>query len=141
MKQEDEAMAEVDEAQRTGVEPAETALEVVGGERQAAAKRPARRDGEDAAGASAGGLNAVMNIPVSIEIVLGRARMPLSRLMQLGRGAIIQLDRRVGEQVDVVVNDRVVARGEVVILDEDQTRFGVSLTSVVGATEVEENEG
>jgi flagellar motor switch protein FliN/FliY len=87
-----------------------------------------------AAAASGGfdGLDVVMSIPVEIEIVLGTTQMPLSRLMKLTRGAIIPLDRKVGEPVDIVVNNRVVARGEVVILDEAQSRFGVSLTSVVG---------
>ena len=78
------------------------------------------------------GLDVVMSIPVEIEIVLGTTQMPLSRLMKMTRGAIIPLDRKVGEPVDIVVNNRVVARGEVVILDESQSRFGVSLTSVVG---------
>ncbi|MEJ2118329.1 MAG: FliM/FliN family flagellar motor switch protein [Alphaproteobacteria bacterium] len=53
-------------------------------------------------------------------------------LVKLGRGAVVPLDRRVGEPVDVVVNGRVVARGEVVVLDEDSSRFGISLTEVIG---------
>lgn len=106
-----------------------------------AAEQPAASDaGIDAGAASppaeaaAGfdGLDVVMSIPVEIEIVLGTTQMPLSRLMKLTRGAIIPLDRKVGEPVDIVVNNRIVARGEVVILDESQSRFGVSLTSVVG---------
>ena len=60
----------------------------------------------------------VMRIPVTVKIVLGSATMPVANLMQLGRGAVIPLDRRVGEPVDVVVNGRVVARGEVVVVDE-----------------------
>ncbi|MEO1281946.1 MAG: flagellar motor switch protein FliN [Pseudomonadota bacterium] len=76
------------------------------------------------------GLGVVMRIPVSIEIVLGTAQMPLAKLMKLARGSIISLDRKIGEPVDVVVNNRVVARGEVVVLDEEQSRFGVSLTEV-----------
>ena len=133
-------MTDVDEGQQEQVEPAEKALEMVEEARKAPSTPPEKTGGEDAAAGVAGSLNAVMSIPVSIEIVLGRARMPLARLMQLGRGAVIQLDRRVGEQVDVVVNDRIVARGEVVILDDDQSRFGVSLTSVVGSTEVEDTD-
>ena len=58
--------------------------------------------------------------------------MPVSALMKLGRGAVIPLDRRVGEPVDVTVNGRVVARGEVVVLEEASSRFGISLTEVVG---------
>jgi flagellar motor switch protein FliN/FliY len=76
-------------------------------------------------------LEMVMRIPVSVKIVLGSATMPVANLVALGRGAVIPLDRRVGEPVDVVVNGRVVARGEVVVMDEDGSRFGVSLTEVV----------
>ena len=79
-------------------------------------------------------LDTVMQIPVSVKIVLGAATMPVANLLKLGRGAVVPLDRRVGEPVDVVVNGRVVARGEVVVLDEDNSRFGVSLTEVIGAT-------
>ena len=74
----------------------------------------------------------VMRIPVTVKIVLGSATMPVANLVKLGRGAIIPLDRRVGEPVDVMVNGRVVARGEVVVVDEATSRFGISLTEVVG---------
>jgi flagellar motor switch protein FliN/FliY len=78
-------------------------------------------------------LDSVMRIPVTVQIVLGSTTMPISELMKLSRGAIVALDARVGEPVDVVVNGRVVARGELVVLDDDDTRFGISLTEVVGA--------
>jgi flagellar motor switch protein FliN/FliY len=71
-----------------------------------------------------------MRIPVSVQVVLGSATMPVSGLVKLGRGAVIPLDRRVGEPVDVVVNGRVIARGEVVVMDEGTSRFGISLTEV-----------
>jgi flagellar motor switch protein FliN len=58
----------------------------------------------------------------------------VANLTKLGRGAVIPLDRRVGDPVDVVVNGRVVARGEVVVVDEATSRFGISLTEVVGAS-------
>jgi flagellar motor switch protein FliN/FliY len=74
----------------------------------------------------------IMRIPVSVKIVLGSTTMPVSALMKLGRGAVIPLDRRVGEPVDVTVNGRVVARGEVVVLEEASSRFGISLTEVIG---------
>lgn len=77
-------------------------------------------------------LETVMQIPVSVKIVLGSATMPVANVLKLGRGAVVPLDRKVGEPVDVVVNGRVVARGEVVVLDEDTSRFGVSLTEVIG---------
>jgi flagellar motor switch protein FliN/FliY len=77
-------------------------------------------------------LETVMQIPVSVKIVLGSATMPVANVLKLGRGAVVPLDRKVGEPVDVVVNGRIVARGEVVVLDEDSSRFGVSLTEVIG---------
>lgn len=80
---------------------------------------------------SAQGRDAIMRIPVDVRIVLGVARMPVAKLLGLDRGAIIPLDRKVGEPVDIVVNDRVVARGEVVVLDEEAARFGVSIREVV----------
>ncbi|NJO21871.1 MAG: hypothetical protein HC868_01645, partial [Sphingomonadales bacterium] len=66
-----------------------------------------------AAGAN---LDMIMRIPVTVKVVLGSATMPVANLTKLGRGAVISLDRRVGEPVDVVVNGRVVARGEVVVV-------------------------
>ncbi|MEH3145646.1 MAG: flagellar motor switch protein FliN [Methylobacterium frigidaeris] len=77
-------------------------------------------------------LDAVLRIPVQIQVVLGSATMPVANLMKLGRGAVVPLDHRVGEPVDVMVNGRVIARGEVVVVEEDNTRFGVSLTEIVG---------
>lgn len=93
--------------------------------------------GDAGAGEGAGGgrpkhLDTVMQIPVSVKVVLGSATMPVANVLKLGRGAVVPLDRKVGEPVDVVVNGRVVARGEVVVLDEDTSRFGVSLTEVIG---------
>lgn len=84
--------------------------------------------------AAGGNLEMIMRIPVTVKVVLGSATMPVANLAKLGRGAIIPLDRRVGEPVDVVVNGRVVARGEVVVVDEATSRFGISLTEVVGAS-------
>ena len=79
-----------------------------------------------------GNLDTILRIPVTMQIVLGRAQMPVANLMKLARGAVVPLDHRVGEVVDVVVNGRLIARGEVVILEEDSSRFGVSLTEIVG---------
>lgn len=83
-------------------------------------------------GAHSRSFETIMRIPVSVKIVLGSTTMPVSALMKLGRGAVIPLDRRVGEPVDVTVNGRVVARGEVVVLEEASSRFGISLTEVIG---------
>lgn len=91
-----------------------------------------------AAAAAAAGkprhLETVLQIPVSVKVVLGSASMPVASVLKLGRGAVVPLDRKVGEPVDVVVNGRVIARGEVVVLDEDNSRFGVSLTEVIGSS-------
>lgn len=84
-------------------------------------------------------LESILRIPVLVQVVLGSATMPVANLMKLGRGAIVPLDHRVGEPVDVMVNGRVVARGEIVIVEEDNSRFGVSLTEVVGPTDTEQN--
>ena len=77
------------------------------------------------------GHHAVMRIPVAVRIVLGATRMPVAKLLSLTRGAIIPLDRRIGDMVDIVVNDRIVARGDIVVLDEDAERFAVAIREVV----------
>jgi flagellar motor switch protein FliN len=77
-------------------------------------------------------LEAIMQIPVAIKVVLGAATMPVAALVKLGRGSVVALDRKVGEPVDVTVNGRLVARGEVVVLEDDNSRFGIALTEVVG---------
>src|SRR5215471_1558929 len=75
-------------------------------------------------------LEAVYDIPVQISAVLGRANMQVSQLLKLGRGAVVELDRKVGEAIDIYVNNRLVARGEVVVVDE---RLGVTMTEIVKA--------
>lgn len=106
---------------------------------EAEAVRLGKEPGADTAAATIGAarahgnIDAIMRIPVSLQVVLGSATMPVSSLMKLGRGAVVPLDHRVGEPVDVVVNGRVVARGEVVVVEDDNSRFGVSLTEIVGA--------
>lgn len=77
-------------------------------------------------------LDLVMRVAVTVEVVLGRASMPVANLLKLGRGAVVPLDHKVGEPVDVVVNGRIIARGEVVLVDEERSRFGVTLTEIVG---------
>ncbi len=77
-------------------------------------------------------VESIMRIPVLLQVVLGSATMPVANLMKLGRGAIVPLDHRVGEPVDIVVNGRVIARGEVVVVEDDNSRFGVSLTEIIG---------
>jgi flagellar motor switch protein FliN/FliY len=84
-------------------------------------------------------IDSILRIPVLIQVVLGSATMPVADLMKLGRGAIVSLDHRVGEPVDVTVNGRVVARGEIVVVEEDNSRFGVSLTEIVGPADSGQN--
>ena len=76
------------------------------------------------------GLEAVHDVPVKVQAVLGRARMPVGELLHLTSGTVVELDRRVGEPVDIFVNDRLIARGEVVLIDG---ALGVSLTEIVRA--------
>jgi flagellar motor switch protein FliN len=76
-------------------------------------------------------LDAILRIPITLQVVLGSATMPVANLLKLGRGAVVPLDHRVGEPVDVIVNGRIVARGEVVVVEDDTSRFGVSLTEVI----------
>ncbi len=75
-------------------------------------------------------LQAVFDVPVQVRAVLGRARMPIGELLRLKAGMVIELDRRVGEPVDIYVNDRLIARGEVVLIDD---ALGVTLTEIVQA--------
>lgn len=82
----------------------------------------------DALSAGSEGLEAVHDVPVKVQAVLGRARMPVGELLHLGSGTVVELDRRVGEPVDIFVNDRLIARGEVVLIDN---ALGVTLTEIV----------
>jgi flagellar motor switch protein FliN len=75
----------------------------------------------------------IMNIPVEVEIVLGSTEMPVSELMTLQKGSTVALNRRIGEPVDVVVNGRRIARGEITVLDNDPSRFGIRLTEIITA--------
>ena len=77
-------------------------------------------------------LDTILRIPVSVQVILGSAMMPVSNLLKLGRGAVIPLDHRVGERVDIIVNGRVIARGEIVVVEDDNARLGVSLTEIAG---------
>lgn len=76
-------------------------------------------------------LKAIFNVPVNVQVVLGCTTMPVSQLLKLGRGAVVELNRKVGEAVDVYVNDRLIARGEVVIVDKGN--LGVTMTEIVKA--------
>lgn len=77
---------------------------------------------------SASDLEAVYSIPVKVSAVLGKANMKVSQLMKLNKGAIIELDRKVGEAIDIYVNNSLVARGEVVVVDD---KLGITMTEIV----------
>ena len=76
-------------------------------------------------------LEAVYEIPVTVSAVLGKATMQVNQLLKLGRGAVVELDRKLGEAIDIYVNNRLVARGEVVMVDDN--RLGVTMTEIVKA--------
>lgn len=73
-------------------------------------------------------VEAIYDIPVQISAVLGRSTMQVSQLLKLGRGAVVELDRKVGEAIDIYVNNRLVARGEVVVVED---KLGVTMTEIV----------
>ena len=73
-------------------------------------------------------LEAVYDIPVQVAAVLGKASMQVSQLLKLGRGAVVELDRKVGEAIDIYVNNRLVARGEVVVVED---KLGVTMTEII----------
>jgi flagellar motor switch protein FliN/FliY len=75
-------------------------------------------------------LGAISEIPVEITALLGSATMPVSRLLKLSRGSVIRLNRKVGEPVDIMVNNRLIARGEIVIVEN---RIGITMTEIISA--------
>lgn len=77
---------------------------------------------------SARDLDAIGLIPVKVSAVLGTAHMQVNQLLKLGRGAVVELDRKVGEAIDIYVNNRLVARGEVVIVDD---KLGITMTEII----------
>ena len=85
--------------------------------------------GETGGPRTARDLEAVYDIPVTVSAVLGKATMQVSQLLKLGRGAVVELDRKLGEAIDIYVNNRLVARGEVVMVDDN--RLGVTMTEIV----------
>jgi flagellar motor switch protein FliN/FliY len=79
---------------------------------------------------TAADLEAVFDVPVQVSAVLGRARLEVGALLKLGPGAVLELDRKVGEAIDIYVNDRLVARGEVVLVED---KLGVTMTEIIKA--------
>ncbi|MFL5256815.1 MAG: flagellar motor switch protein FliN [Rhodopila sp.] len=74
-------------------------------------------------------LEAVYDISVTVSAVLGKATMQVSQLLKLGRGAVVELDRKLGEAIDIYVNNRLIARGEVVMVDD--VKLGITMTEIV----------
>jgi flagellar motor switch protein FliN/FliY len=85
---------------------------------------------DEATSKGAADLEAVFDVPVQVSAVLGRARMDVSQLLKLGPGAVLELDRKVGEAIDIYVNNRLVARGEVVLVED---KLGVTMTEIIKA--------
>jgi flagellar motor switch protein FliN/FliY len=85
---------------------------------------------DDAGTRIAADLEAVFDVPVQVSAVLGRSRMDVAELLKLGPGTVLELDRRVGEAIDIYVNNRLVARGEVVLVED---KLGVTMTEIIKA--------
>lgn len=77
---------------------------------------------------TAADLDRLLDVPVTVSAVLGTARMPIDQLLKIAPGSLLELDRRVGEPIEIRINDRLVARGEVVLVDD---RLGVTMTEIV----------
>ena len=100
----------------------ETAVNVLNDENDGL---PAEDDDEPRTAAD---LEAVFDVPVNVSAVLGKTHIEISELLKLDPGTVVELDRKVGEAIDIYVNDRLVARGEVVIVDE---QLGVTMTEII----------
>ena len=83
---------------------------------------------DEAADKTAHDLTPVFDVPVNISAVLGKAHMTVAQLLKLNRGSVLELDRKVGEAIDIFVNNRLVARGEVVVVED---RLGVTMTEII----------
>src|SRR6218665_1593291 len=91
---------------------------------------PDRGSAERAGERSAADLEAVFDVPVRISVVLGRTRIPVANLLKMDVGTVVELDRQVGEAVEIFVNERLVARGEIVLVEN---RLGVTMTEIIKA--------
>lgn len=110
---------------------APAAADVAPGKSRTDANHPPEAPREAADGpltTNARDLEAIYDIPVQVAAVLGKTTMQVSQLLKLGRGAVVELDRKVGEAIDIYVNNRLVARGEVVVVED---RLGVTMTEIV----------
>jgi len=114
-------------------QPDETAIDLADMTPDAAADQAQKND-DDFGGAKGAStkmgkdLEAVYDIPVNVSAVLGRTYMDVSELLNLEEGNVLELDRKVGEAIDIFVNNRLIARGEVVLIEE---RLGITMTEIV----------
>ncbi|WP_313008621.1 flagellar motor switch protein FliN [Brevundimonas vesicularis] len=83
---------------------------------------------DDSGEKSAADLATVFDVPVNISAVLGKSHMSVAQLLKLNKGSVLELDRKVGEAIDIFVNNRLIARGEVVVVDD---RLGVTMTEII----------
>lgn len=93
-----------------------------------AASEPGEGDESGETQRAASDLEAVFDVPVMVSAILGKTDMEVSELLHLSKGAVVELDRKIGEAIDIYVNDRLVARGEVVIMEE---RLGITMTEII----------
>ncbi|MDP6952992.1 MAG: flagellar motor switch protein FliN [Alphaproteobacteria bacterium] len=89
-------------------------------------------EGEGAAESAGDDSGAVYEVPVEISAVLGTAQIPVSQLLKMGRGAVLELDRLVGDPVDIYVNEQMVAKGEVMVVED---RLAITLTDTMKRAE------
>ncbi|MFT8445586.1 flagellar motor switch protein FliN [Acetobacter orientalis] len=101
---------------------------------QAAPAAPSAEAGEQDAKVNAASeqMEAMYEIPVKITAIIGTATMPVNQLLKLGRGAGVELDRKLGEAVDIYANNRLIARGEVVVVDDNH--IGVTMTEILSSS-------
>ncbi len=108
---------------------------------QTVSEKPATPPASDARGAPGAGeldVSAILDVPVTMSLEVGRARLTIGELLQLGPGSIVELDRAAGAPLDVLLNGRLVARGEVVVTDD---RFGIRLLDIVSRADRLQNLG
>ncbi|NVN11099.1 MULTISPECIES: flagellar motor switch protein FliN [Nguyenibacter] len=92
----------------------------------------AEQHDQNKAAIGTGQMEAIYDIPVKITAVIGTATMPVSQLLRLGRGAVVELDKKLGEAVDIYANNRLIARGEVVVVDD--SHIGVTMTEILSSS-------
>ena len=93
---------------------------------------PLENRSPESSGPTATNLDFILDIPMEVSVELGRSKMLISDLLQLGQGSVIELTKLAGEPLEVLVNQKLIARGEVVVVNE---KFGIRLTDIISPTE------